>query len=249
MYSRKEIIETLDEYRKKYVDANKQLDRFRQSKYSKEKNIAIFLNLHKNYNQKAIAILEETVNAIKQDRVDNSICLSLKTLFSSCRKENRDLDDTFNRIPYEKSVGYGEFHDLIVKLLDQARTLDNFEDMIDNIKSMIKDDKIMVANSSNVQIQQNTNNSSQNMQDIHENHATEQISDLITMIKGNYEQLSKDFSDKIDEVDENIKKLEENMDNKIVRNEVLKTLRNLCEGTTGSLIASGILNVLTKITF
>jgi len=94
------------------------------------------------------------------------------------------------------------------------------------------------------QIQQNVQNSSQSMTINEDFKQKEELSSFLTTLKENIDSIKFD-KDKLLVMEQNIKTLENELQNanskSSVINEGLATIRNVLEGTTGSLIASGLI--------
>lgn len=95
------------------------------------------------------------------------------------------------------------------------------------------------------QIQQNSNNSTQNMQNKEFDIA--KVNNLIKLLKDNYEQINYESNQK-EEVQAQIKTIEaqllSNLPNRTIIIEGFKTIRNILEGVTGSIVASGLIHHL-----
>jgi len=106
---------------------------------------------------------------------------------------------------------------------------------------------IVIGNATGVQIQQNTQNSNQTM--INEINL-EEVSTFISTIKHNLNQIGlQGASQKVVETEVAVisTQLESEKPNPSIIKQSLQTVKTVLEGVTGSLIASGLLHELTKI--
>ncbi|MEB9549022.1 hypothetical protein P4J60_02045 [Bacillus cereus] len=104
---------------------------------------------------------------------------------------------------------------------------------------------IFHGNATGIQIQQQTSNSNQSMQ---QNHLDiQKIEELLKTIKENLEQIDLDSGQKAT-INTNIEMIEKQKQlsnpNPVIIKEGFSTIRNVLEGVTGSLIASGIIHHL-----
>lgn len=105
------------------------------------------------------------------------------------------------------------------------------------------------GNVDNSQIQQNTNNSMQNISVNEDYNNKEELSKYILSLKENINKLGLE-KDEIERVLKSTGKIEnelkkENTKTKVI-SECLETVRNVLEGVTGSLIASGLIYQLNS---
>ena len=106
------------------------------------------------------------------------------------------------------------------------------------------------GNVNNVQIQQNTNNSSQNIILNNSYDKREELMDYLVKLKKNIDNIGLP-EDKLVTFTNCIEKLEQETNKKECESNIIKkslsTIRNILEGTAGSLIASGLIYELDKL--
>ncbi len=99
------------------------------------------------------------------------------------------------------------------------------------------------------QIQQNTNNSTQNMNN--EELDLEKVLTLLKLVKDNYDQINYESNQK-EEIQAQINTIEAQLQsikpNRSAITECFKTIRNVLEGVSGSIIASGLIHHLGLFT-
>lgn len=163
-YSKKEIIEKYQYHINNYKNIVDELKLFQNSLYVKEKNIRIFLNEHIEFCIDAVDVLESAINQIKDNTVDNYICVRLEGLFESCKYEHKKLEDTYSRVTYEQSEDFYTYEDIHRKLRAECDEMEYCDGTVKFVKTMITSGSYINIFNSDVQdvsIQQGTVNSTQ----------------------------------------------------------------------------------------
>lgn len=105
------------------------------------------------------------------------------------------------------------------------------------------------GNINNSQIQQNTNNSSQNMVTNDYYDKKEELIRYVAILKENINKIEL-TEDKINTVSNSIKKIETEVNDKVrtsIIKEGLSTIRNVLEGVAVNVIASGLIHQLGRL--
>lgn len=156
-YSAKEIIE---KYQIHITNNQKNVDDLKQiieTPYIKEKHIDSFLNKHLGFCNDAINVLEDAVKRIEFDAVDESICLRLETLFANCYNEQRELEDTYNRVGYQQSEEFYRYKIVLAELSDECNCMGYCDETVKFVRAMISsktNTNYFMGDAKNIQIQQ-----------------------------------------------------------------------------------------------
>lgn len=168
-YSSVEIVEKyckhIDEYNNIIVDLNNIME----SAYIRRQNIGIFLNFHLRFCVEAVDVLEDAIEAIQNDTVDESICMRLEGLFESCEKEHKDLEDTYSRVNEKHTEEFYRYQGIHIRLREVCDDMGYCDETVRFVRAIISNKSntnIFYGDAKNVQIQQDTHNSSQKASEV-----------------------------------------------------------------------------------
>lgn len=163
-YSTGEIVEKYRKHIDNYNNIIIDLKNMMETTYIKRKNIGIFLNFHLRFCVEAVNVLNDAIEAIQNDAVDESICMRLERLFESCAKEHKDLEDTYNRINKRYPEEFYQYQDIHTRLREECDDMEYCDETVKFVRAIIRNKtytNIFYGDATNVQIQQDTHNSSQ----------------------------------------------------------------------------------------
>lgn len=168
-YSSGEIVE---KYRKHIDDYNNiivDLNNIMESAYIRRQNIGIFLNFHLRFCVEAVNVLEDAIEAIQNGTVDESICMRLEGLFESCEKEHKDLEDTYSRVNERYTEEFYRYQGIHIRLREVCDAMAYCDETVRFVRAIIpnkSNTNIFYGDVKNVQIQQDTHNSSQKASEV-----------------------------------------------------------------------------------
>ena len=244
--SKETMVKRYNHFITNYQDAINAMEVFILSDFVKKRNITFFLSEHIKFAKNAKEILEEAIIAIKTDTVKKDVCLRLDKMIKACRKEHENIEDTYGRVKHEHNMDYYNFQEALMKFREICDELEYLDETVEEIRSMINDSKIVIENSSNIQIQQNTNDSSLLMQNMSsESIDVDIVKNILSLIEENFQKIELGI-EKNTEIVSQIRTIETQLKSGKPKREIIfegfKTIRNLLEGATGSLIAAGLIH-------
>lgn len=256
MYSKVRLINKLDNAIKNYSKAINEINEFSKSSYCRSLNINIFLCQHIKWGETAMEILWEVVEKLKNNNLKKAEVENLKSLIKNCRKEHNDIEDTYKRVHCKNTSDYYEFQQTLMKLRELCDEVEYYDEFIVMLENYIEEEKIIMNNSNNfygkalgIQIQQGVKDSSQ-IQIIDNDFDYKQVESVIKAIRQYDGHIDSDYKDVAIEVREKLQQIEilvsQEREPQQIRN-LLGDLKNLSIGITGSLIASGIVSMITPL--
>lgn len=163
-YSAGEIVEKYRKHIDNYNNIIVDLKNMMETTYIKRQNIGIFLNFHLRFCVEAVDVLNDAIEAIRNDTVDESICMRLEGLFESCAKEYKNLEDTYSRVNEKYTEEFYEYQDIHIRLREECDDMEYCDETVRFVRAIIRkksNTNIFFGDARNVQIQQDAHNSSQ----------------------------------------------------------------------------------------
>ena len=168
-YSSVEIVEKYRKYVEDYNNIIVDLNNIMESAYIRRQNIGIFLNFHLRFCVEAVDVLEDAIEVIQNDTVDESICMRLEGLFESCEKEHKDLEDTYSRVNERYTEEFYRYQSIHIRLREVCDDMGYCDETVRFVRAIIpnkSNTNIFYGDAKNVQIQQDTHNSSQKASEV-----------------------------------------------------------------------------------
>lgn len=163
-YSVEEIVEKYRKHIDSYTNIINDLNDIMETMYIKRNNIGIFLNFHLRFCVEAVDVLEDAIEAIQNDKVDESICMRLEGLFDSCAKEHKNLEDTYSRIKEKNTEEFYVYENIHIRLREECDDMEFCDATVRFVRARIRSNSntnIFHGDAQNIQIQQEVQNSSQ----------------------------------------------------------------------------------------
>ena len=163
-YSSEEIIRRYCKHKDNYSSIITDLEKIMKSAYIKEQNIGSFLYMHLRFCNETVNVLKDAVDAIKNNKVDENICIRLETLFRSCAKEHKDLEDTYNRVSECFTKEFYEYENIHKRLREECDSMEYCDETVKFVRAMIRNNSnylFIIGNNNNAQVQQDVRDSSQ----------------------------------------------------------------------------------------
>lgn len=163
-YSAEEIVAKYRKHIDNYTNIIDDLNNIMESVYIKRTDIGIFLNFHLRFCVEAVDVLEDAIEAILNDKVDESICMRLEGLFQSCAKEHKSLEDTYSRVREKYTEEFYEYQDIHARLREACDDMEYCDATVRFVRARIRSSSntnIFQGDAQNIQIQQGVQSSSQ----------------------------------------------------------------------------------------